>query len=64
MGRALRGFPKKNHEIRVFQRKEKGCETLREGALQDLGPGKKRPLEYWWTVLLHKLEKQEFFGRR
>lgn len=22
------------------------------------------PLEYWWTVLLPKLEKQEFFGRR
>ena len=25
--------------------------------MQDLGPGKKGPLEYWWTLLLLKLEK-------
>lgn len=50
-------YPKRNHEVGVFQRKEKGREASREGALQDLGPGKKRPLEYWWTLPLLELEK-------
>lgn len=50
-------YPKRNHEVGVFQRKEKGCEAGREGALQDLGSGKKRPLEYWWALLLLKLDK-------
>lgn len=52
---------------RVFQRKEKGFEAGRAelrapGVLQDLGPGKKRPLECWLKFAFAQVGEGSFAG--